>query len=498
MLALAIPVLVLAGVGVSAAARHVFAPRPAYGAPPPTGQPLMAWDDARHQVVMVTGPGGHPRADASTWTWDGSGWIQHPNALQPPVGTRFVGAAAYDPARRAVVDVVTDLGNPAAPADVWTWTGAAWQQLLTDGKPLQVSGAALGYDAAHRQLLLVGTDPHGPGSLTTWILQGSEWKAAAETVDAPPGPLHLAFDQTTKRLLLFPSAFVQPAANPCAQPIALAGAPRVHGDCFRPAQPPCVGCPVHPLAWDGSSWTASGMTARTGTVVADPTGDGLLDIVNGGKARGVWRWDGRQWSRAAGLPVPTTVEGMHVVPDPDAHQLVLFGGTQSNGGWAPEEKASDQTWTFDGQQWTMRSGSALPKLPPPATPPPPSPCTSNPAGLHVERNPSGDLFVAMQIPITGPPGACVSTAASVRLETTTGTLLAVQKNPGDLVSLPAFGPGTAFASATWSNWCGRRTGVVVRLTGAGFDLAQPVTAPPPCRSSQMVSTLTVLRLMPVP
>jgi hypothetical protein len=498
LLAVAIPVVIVAGAGVNAAVRHLFAPRPAYGTPPPASQALLVWDGARRQVVMVAGPGGHPKADPSTWAWDGSGWIQHPADIQPPVGDRFVGTAAYDPIRRSVVDVVTDVGNPEAPADIWEWSGAAWQQMLTDGKPLVVGEPAIGYDDTHSQLIVVGQDPHGPGSLTTWILRGTEWSAVPNLVEAP-GPAHLAFDATSHRLLLFPSAYVEPAARPCPQPAVVPGGPVIVGDCFPLRARECLGCPVDPLAWDGHSWTATGMTARDGTVVADPTSDGLLDVVDaGGKARGVWRWDGRSWARIAGLPFPPSLVGWRAAPDPDAHQLVLFGGTESNGGWNPVEKTSDQTWTFDGQTWSLRSGRALPKLPPPATPPPPPPCTSKPAGLQTGRGDSGDVFLSMQIPIAGPPGSCVSVPARVRLETSTGTLLAVQGNPAGLASLPAYGDGTAFAGASWTNWCGQRAGIVARLEGQGFRLTERIAAPPPCRSGRLASTLTVIRPMPMP
>ncbi|HXA57891.1 MAG TPA: hypothetical protein VNW94_01900 [Streptosporangiaceae bacterium] len=397
-----------------------------------------------------------------------------------------------------MIDVVSQVGDPSAPADVWTWSGGMWHQILTDGEPLQVRDAALGYDDAHGELLLVGHQPRGPGSLTTWILRGSQWTAVPSLADAP-GPLHLAFDRTSHRLLLFPTAFAPQPVMSCPQPTAAPGRPRTSVDCFFAGPPECLGCPVHPLAWDGTSWTAAGMTARDGTVVADPTGEGLLDVVGGdAKARGVWRWDGRRWTRLAALPVPPALYGWRVAPDPEAHQLVLFGGAESNGGWNPMEKTSDQTWTFDGESWTLRSGRTLPKLPPPATPPPPPPCTSKSAALHTERNDVGDVFISMQIPLGGVPGSCSSVPATLRLEKSTGTLLAVQENPVSLASETAFGDGTAFASATWSNWCGPRVGIVARLVGDGFNITQPIGVPPPCRSGRTASTLKLFRPMAVP
>jgi hypothetical protein len=498
LLALAIPAMVLAGAGVNAAVRHLLAPRPTYGAPPATVHPLMVWDGARRQVVMITGSGGRPNPEASTWTWDGSGWLQHASPLQPQVGNRFIGTAAYDPDRRAVVDVVADTGNQRAPADTWVWNGATWTQLLADGRPLVVNGGALAYDDTHHQLVLVGQDPRGPGSLTTWILRGSEWVATQGLADVT-GPAQLAYDRSSQRLLLIPTPLMLAPVNPCRPSEVSIGTTTVVGDCFRTPPQPCLGCPVHLLAWEGSAWIPTTMTARYGAVVSDPTGDGLLDLVDStGAARGVWRWDGRTWSRAARLPQRASVEGWSIAPDPDAHQLVLFGGSESNRGWNPVVNTSDQTWVFDGEGWSMRWGRSLPKLPPPATPPPPPPCTSGAAAIELGQTPNGDVFVTAHIPIAGPPGSCVSVPATLGLDTTTGKRVAVQNNPLDLASLPAWGPSTDFAGARWSNWCGQRTGIVVRFVGTGFDIAKPVTNFPRCQSRQAPSTLLLVRPRPVP
>jgi hypothetical protein len=183
--------------------------------------------------------------------------------------------------------------------------------------------------------------------------------------------------------------------------------------------------------------------------------------------------------------------------DPDARQLVLFGGSETNGGWNAQQRPLDQTWTFDGQQWTMRGGHALPKLPPPATPPPPPPCDTVPAMLHVSSFTGGSVFLSLQIPDSGPPGSCASVAASLRLETPAGRLLVVTGNPGSLGSVRDYG-GPGIISASWINWCGRRTGVVARLVGAGFDISQPIPTPPPCTASGRPSSLYVMRPVAMP
>jgi len=503
LLALAIPAVVLGGAGVKAAVARLFAPRPVYGSPPSAVAPLMAWDGARKQVVMVTGVGGDPSADSfpisTTWTWDGSGWTPHTQGDQPPVGTNFPAVAAYDPALREVVAVVTAAGNPTA-VSTWAWDGRRWHG-LAGGTSIAARDPALAYDDAHGQLLLTGTNARDSGRVDTWVLHGSDWDLLLGAMQAAEGPVHLAFDRSSHRLLLVPGYTPPPPPAPttpsCGMVLVQPGGAEVVSPCGDPATirvAPCQGCSVAPLAWSGATWKPSGTTARTGTVLADPAGDGLLDVVaSDDKSRGVWRWDGRHWTRVAGLPLTSAAHDWQVAPDPDAGQLVLYGGELSNGGWQPESRPLDQTWTLEGGGWTRRAGHPVPKLPPPATPPPPPACSAGTGpSLHADPTPDGSLFLTVSLPATGPPGDCTTVPGSLRLETRGGRLLAVTGNPANLA--PPGQLASAFASASWENWCGSRAGAVIRLTGPGFDLRQPVAAFPACHSSRMASTLTLLRM----
>lgn len=500
LLALAIPVVVLAGAGVKAVVARVFAPRPVYASPPSATSPVMAWDGARNQVVMVTGVGGDLADGAypvtTTWTWDGSGWVAHTRGDQPPVGPGSTALAAYDPALREIVLVVSRSPGVAA---TWAWNGQRWRG-LSGGTTLPVTEPAMAYDEVHGQLLLAGLSAAGGARIDTYALAGSDWNLLPGAMEPGLGPVQLAFDHSANRLLLVPGAeqpTPQPPPQPCPTPRTLSNgalmAPSCGGDIGGFYVPPCQSCQVTPLAWTGTSWASTHMTARAGTVVPDPAGDGLLDVVASTDSwRGVWRWDGGRWSRIAGLPLGTSVYGWAVAPDPDAGQLVLYGGSVSNGGFQPQSRTLDATWTLDGGGWTRRAGHALPKLPAPAAPPTPEPCSATTPSLSTSTEPDGSLSISVRLPLTGPAGACDIVPGTLRLETRDGRLLRVQGNPADLTPPGQF--AVESPDATWSNWCGSRPPAVIRLSGEGFDLRKLVTAWPSCSSARTGSRLFVARI----
>ena len=494
LIAVAIPLTVIGVAGATAAVRSALT-RPVYGTPPATAGPLMGWDDAHHQVVLVTA------ASRGTWTWDGSGWVRHPVDQQPPVSDQVETATVWDPASRALIGVVIDPADGSA--TTWSWAGKSWHQ-LDDAGSFRIRDPALAYDEKHAQVVLVGVVPGSQQPLVTWVLHGTRWVGMPEANvggDVPAAALHLAYDRASRRLLLFPSAPPPPPPppQPCASDVIEPGPrmPPPMPHCFMAQRVPCsVGCTVHPLAWDGSTWSATSMTARAGLVVADPSGDGLLDVVDSrDKQRGVWRWDGRSWSRAAGLPISRDLDEWNAAADPDAQQLVLFGGQVTMRLYPRLVHPSNQTWTFDGHVWAQRSGAPVPTpLPtpsPPPPPPPPTPCPAGPAVLKQLPSSDGSVSVQIQVPSFGHPGFCVADPASLQIEAGAGRLLPVQGNPSSLLETLVVG-GESVPEAVWGNWCGQRNRIVMRLKGTGFDVVLPIAKPPPCVSSRAPSSLAVL------
>ena len=154
--------------------------------PAPQADAGFVYDGARGQFLVfgTTGPARSLKGD--TWTWDGKGWThQHP-ATNPPA--RQDPAVAYDAARHVVVlfggrGVSSGAGSqPVDLGDTWTWDGRDWTRLRPAHSPAlnYDSPAAMGYDPASRTVLLLGFAKVVSGSTTTmtpqtWSWNGSDW-----------------------------------------------------------------------------------------------------------------------------------------------------------------------------------------------------------------------------------------------------------------------------------------------------------------------------------
>ena len=162
------------------------------GGPGARAAAVMAWDEARSQMVLFGGAGvvGDPGHVDETWTWDGASWTQLSDAGP---GKRMLHSMSFDPRRR---QVLLFGGDPALPtADTWGWDGTRWSklavapgtilkwqtQMLTDrrnGDVLLYTGAPIGGDGG------VGTTLQ-PSVDDLWRLEGTAWKPVP---NSRPGP----------------------------------------------------------------------------------------------------------------------------------------------------------------------------------------------------------------------------------------------------------------------------------------------------------------------
>lgn len=113
--------------------------------------------------------------------------------------------------------------------------------------------------------------------------------------------------------------------------------------------------------WDGTDWKREqpneSPPARSQAAMAfDPaTGEILLagGNSNEGIRRDTWSWDGERWLRRADLPAPR--HGASMAHDPATGRVILFGGQL-------DSSSKDQTWAWDGESWA--------ELDPDTSPPP--------------------------------------------------------------------------------------------------------------------------------
>ena len=134
-----------------------------------TGQPYLAFDAARNQLVLLdSNPTG-----AVTWTFDGRSWKQASSSAAP--AQHYGAGFAYDPRIRAIVLVGgrSSMGSGAS-SDTWTWDGTAWQQQHPAAAPPGGYGT-MAFDSAMQQMVLL--EENG----TTWTWSGSTWMPLAST-----------------------------------------------------------------------------------------------------------------------------------------------------------------------------------------------------------------------------------------------------------------------------------------------------------------------------
>lgn len=84
-------------------------------------------------------------------------------------------------------------------------------------------------------------------------------------------------------------------------------------------------------------------------------------VLFGGDSQGgddfgdTWEWDGTQWLKRTVSVAPSARRSAAMTYDPARNEIVLFGGDPSGG-----SSSDDETWTWNGTQWTQRSPASRP------------------------------------------------------------------------------------------------------------------------------------------
>jgi hypothetical protein len=152
------------------------------GSPPWRGDFGFAYDPDRRQAMLVGGyfvkPGSRDTTDVGeTWLLRQGKWSQWSPGSVGPSG---YAKAAYDEARHQLVVVVGYAGAPPQwVTETWTWDGAAWTLRNPQHRPPgALSGHSLAYDAASKRVVLFGGKSdmlHSNPLDQTWVWDGNDW-----------------------------------------------------------------------------------------------------------------------------------------------------------------------------------------------------------------------------------------------------------------------------------------------------------------------------------
>jgi hypothetical protein len=233
---------------------------------------MMAYDEARAQIVMFTGDG----AVRSTWLFANGDWTAATPDAEP--SPRTGAAVAYDARLGRVILFGGHSPNGGSGsnqlADTWTWTGTTWTQLAPAHAPPAHSDAAIARDPVRDEVVLFGGgSADGTPCADTWVWDGGDWSERTPAA-SPPGTLggRLAWDAARRRLVLFGGEI-------------------------------SVNAVAATWEWDGQTWTPIALVAQPPARVDPalfPTPDGAGVIAFGGGGAGgraladMWllRWDG--------------------------------------------------------------------------------------------------------------------------------------------------------------------------------------------------------------
>ena len=173
------------------------------GDPPSRWGAAMTYDAAREEVVLFGGVGDFGYRSSTTWYWDGSDWGIHGGGLTRP-SPREGAVMAFDDARDQVVLFGGyNYDSDTHFADTWTWDGVEWTQRAPATSPPPRAHAAIAYDAARRETVLFGGG-NDSGALTdTWIWDGTTWAQRASATSPPAGSgVAMAYDAARRDVVL--------------------------------------------------------------------------------------------------------------------------------------------------------------------------------------------------------------------------------------------------------------------------------------------------------
>ncbi|MGE3352250.1 MAG: kelch repeat-containing protein [Planctomycetota bacterium] len=339
-------------------------------APPARADAGLAYDRARNRAVLFGGRTGSPCGGelGDTWEWDGTSWSLRVTPTTPSP------AAGVQP----VFDSMRGLTWMLVGSDMWAFDGSDWSLFSYPSGRYEFGHA---YDTSRNRWVVFGGNDRNVNLNETWEWDGQRWHDMSP-VTSPSARVDcmMSYDPGRGMLLMCGGRII--------------GGSTEWNDTWE---------------WDGANWTlvSNVALARTGSAVAFNSMLGEIQVVAGnrlGIARtDVWGWSGAAWNlRSSVGPNAGYLPSMAYRPISSA--LVLFGGSVSStlhnqmwryqgGNWsslspsnrpsasyasgmayhaasgdlvlfggalAPGGPESNQTWTWDGANWTQESPSHVP------------------------------------------------------------------------------------------------------------------------------------------
>lgn len=243
----------------------------------------VVWDSVRRRVLLVTADDGSA-SNIGLWSYDGVDWRRLTFAGSPTLGGSV--AAAFDSARG---ELVLFSGHA-----LWSWGGAAFQQIPQPPGLTALFAPVMAYDALRREVVLAGGRLPTSGvpiyNPTTWTWNGAAWRGFASGLGREETAL--TYDVTRGRVTCY------------------GGSVYSSGLIYYPAET---------RVWTGSAWiddlSLGSASGRSLPSLASDPGRGTVHLVGGNfVGAGIQHWilshqDGARFASfgagcAGGLGIP--------------------------------------------------------------------------------------------------------------------------------------------------------------------------------------------------
>jgi hypothetical protein len=272
-------------------------------------------------------------AATSAVNWEQQAPVQSPSA-------RTFAAASYDSNRDRVVVFGGGANGGADLNDTWEWDGSTWINRAPAISPPMLAAAAMAYDSARGRSVLFGGSTPTALSSDTWEWDGNTWTKRDLAISPPPMVwAAMVYDSARGRMVLF-------------------GAFNSFGLWLSET-----------WEFDGSAWKqanpANYPSARAGAAMAFDSNRnrvvifGGRDANAGGRLADTWEWDGTNWTQKAPIVSPYGRLWHSMAFDTQRNRIILFGGDH----FQPYDLSdSNDTWEWDGSQWTRDWTAAAPSV----------------------------------------------------------------------------------------------------------------------------------------
>jgi len=279
--------------------------------------PRIAYDAARNVSVIVARD--NAQTEIVQYELSGSTWTRRTPASLPTLF--YNGAFVYDPKRQRVVLIGGTRLDGTETDSIVEWDGNAWTTRSPEGLPPPRADCMLAYDPIRQVVVMHGASG---SNTTTWEWDGNIWRESTVTPISSRAGNALAFDPTTREVLLFGGTDTS-----------------LDGETWT---------------WNGTRWmqhSVTGPTPRTGSAMAADIDRSRVVLFGGndGTVRNdTWEWDGSTWTLRAPAVTPPARSHARLAYDPIRKRTVMFGGQASG--------TLDDTWEWDGTTWhpTVASG----------------------------------------------------------------------------------------------------------------------------------------------